>query len=283
VSISEEYKMLLKADFESAVRNGLFVSGPGTFRSSQLFSVWLRDDCKMSNDLGDEEMLYGVMLSIRGFRPELSEPDFLSARRLTVSYAAGLRERWRQAHLDEVQRSSDERERALLDLKDRWLMTFKKGEKQDMLTGVYEVQLANARKVIGSGGNFQPELLMWRGHSLTGTIFQGPDPMTQAIALIQQSRPQGYSFAAEGWRGRISEMKEDHKWGDLAKSPDKVESFVQVCGENGGPSLNRTFAIDRSKSVLVPDPPGGRSRMPKFWGAVGGSPQTDPTANGAYS
>jgi hypothetical protein len=267
------------SDLAAVVRLGLFVNQNGAFRSSPRFSECLLANCKMRSDLGDEEGLYAVTLSLRDFSPELNKSDFILGRRLTTRYLTGLRERWREHHKDEVPRSAEERRKAVEELRGRWVSGIRPEQEQDMLTQLYEMQLRNAKEIIGKGGNFQPELLMYRGQDLAVALIHGEDPMSQAIAGITKSGPEGYSFAAEAWRGK---PKEGHKWGDIAKSESKVEAFVQVCAENRGPCLLRSFTIDRTRATLIPDAEGSRSRMPRVW-TTGASPkQTENAPYGPY-
>lgn len=256
-----------RLDFDSARRNGFFTVGDKNVRFNPDFAKCMGTRWKMRSDMGDEEVLYLVMLSMRDFTPNLAEPDFLVARRVIFPRAKALRTVWREKHPQEEAETAPEREKRLAPLREQWAAGFKAGQKQDMLTLVYEMQLKNARGIIASGKNFQPELLMWRERFLSGTIFQGPDPMTQAIAIIQQAQPEGYSFAGEVWGARLPEGKSmrDHKWGDIAKLESKTEGFFQVCAENGGPFLSRMFAIERAMATLVEVLSPGESRMPKYW------------------
>ena len=256
-----------KFDFDSARRNGFFTVEDKKVKFNPDFTKSLGANWKMRSDTGDEELLYRVMLSMKEFSPNLAEPDFLAARRVIFPRVKALQTLWKEKHPDDEAEAVLERERRLAPLRERWAASFKAGQRQDMFTLVYEMQLKNARGIIASGKNFQPELLMWRERFLAGTMFQGPDPMTQAIAIIQQAQPQGYSFAGEAWRGPLPEGKSmrDHKWGDIAKLESKTESFIQVCAENGGPYLSRIFGIDREKAILVEEFSPGESRTPRLW------------------
>lgn len=94
-----------------------------------------------------------------------------------------------------------------------------------MLTLIYEEQLDNARQIIADDKTFQPEILIWRGRYVTDTIFECPDPMTQAIALINQTRPDGYSFPGEAWKAQLSKSAKVEKWGDITTLESKTEAF----------------------------------------------------------
>ena len=271
-------------DDTSVLRNGLFIREGGTTRTNPAFAKFLDVNCKMYNDLGDDELLYGIMLSIKEVSLELAESDFLAVRRAIWRYGVDLREGWKRNHPNEVPRTGESRQRDLIRLTSQWAEREKAGKNQDVLTGVYETQLETARKVIAQGHNFQPELLMYRGRNVYVSFIQGPDPMTQAIAAIKQAQPEGYSFAAETWGAKLPEGKErDHRWGDIAKLDSKTEGFMQVCVENGGPHLQRDFMIDRAKAELVENPPGAVCRMPGFWRLTVLLQRPDSTAGYAYA
>jgi len=214
---AESRKEKINRDLGFAARNGfLVVKDNGDVRFTPEFAQVLEENCKIDSDIEDEELLYRIMISIREFRPELPEPDFLAVRRLVIRYALFMRDKWKKRHPDKKE-ELEEFERTLTDLRTRWTTGFKPGQKQDMLTSIYELQLENAKKMIAEGKNFQPELLMWQGTYLTGTTFEGPDPMTQATALINQTQPEGYSFAAEAWKSPPGSLGNVEKWGDVAK------------------------------------------------------------------
>ena len=274
-----------KLDLDSARRSGFFVMEGKNLGFGPGFARCLESRCKMRSGMGDEELLYRVMLSMRDFAPHLTEPDFLAARRVVLRKARVVRSIWEESHPKEEQEPVQKREERLAPLREQWATGFETGHGQDMLTLVYEMQLKNARKIIASGGNFQPELLMWRDRFLAGTMFQGPDPMTQAIALIQQAQPEGYSFAGEAWVGRLPEERSlrNHKWGDIAKLESKTEGFIQGCAENWGPLLSRTFAIDREKAVLVEGPNPGESRLPGYWRVDDVPPKWASNPTGPYA
>jgi len=283
----DEHKELLALharDDGSALRNGFFIPEGGTTRTNPAFAKFLDANCKVRSDLGDDEVLYGIMLSIKELSPDLTESDFLAVRRAIWRYALDIREGWRRNHPNEVPRTAESRQGDVIRLRSQWAEREKAGKNQDVLTGIYETQFENARKVIAEGHNFQPELLMYRGRNVYVSFIQGPDPMTQAIAAIKQAQPEGYSFAGETWGAKLPEGKERyHKWGDIAKLDSKTEGFVQVCVENGGPYLQRDFTIDRAVARLVENPPGAVSRMPKFWKVTVPLQRPDPTAGYAYA
>jgi len=269
------------ADIDCAKRTGFLVLEGPNLMFPPGFLRMLNIFCKIDRNLSDEELLYRMMIAVREFSPDLPDPDFLAVRRVMVQKAARVRERWRNTHPDEKKETMEEHERTLSELRKRWAGGFKEGQKQDLLTYIHEEQLNNARKVVADDKNFFPELVMWWGRGVTVDLVGPPDPMTQAIAMVKQAKPEGYSFASESWQAKLDKKYE--KWGDIAKIESKTEGFMQVSAENNGPVLNRTFLIDRVAKVLILDSVSNLSRMPKFWGVADRAPPRDATASGAYA
>lgn len=279
----EESRKRLRLDMESAIRNGMwFHDDAGKARRSPRFREILNVRFDMKADPDDEELLYRGMLSIREFSPDLSEEDFLAARRVITVYSYGVRDAWRKYNPNRPAEPAFDREARVVELRKQWVSGLRPGQNQDMLTLLFERQIQNAREIIGRGNNFMPELLMYKGRNLVASLVPPPDPMTTAITMIRDNQPEGYSFAAEAWRAPLT--KDYKKWGDLEKSESKVESFLQICAENGGPYLYRTFAIDRVGKVLVRDAHTGQSRMPRSWWLGSQKPpKADRTPSGPYA
>src|SRR2546425_532318 len=69
----EERKELLalqRLDHSSALRNGFFTIEGGNFRINPTLVKSLGENCKIRKDLGDDELLYGIMLSMKEFSPD---------------------------------------------------------------------------------------------------------------------------------------------------------------------------------------------------------------------
>ncbi|MDG6982972.1 MAG: hypothetical protein JRN28_00205 [Nitrososphaerota archaeon] len=272
-----------RLDFRPALRHGFFVQEAGKLRLAFGFTKILDTRCKVHRNMQDEELIYGIMTSIHEFSPGLPEPEFLAMRRVVWRYALTALEKWKNTPSGEPKAPQVEIEKKVEEAKSKWVSGLKDAKTRDMLTLIYDMQLDNARKVIGEGANFQPELLMWKGRELAVNLIQGPDPMTQAIAIINQARPEGYSFAAETWRSPMGGQFRYEKWGDIAKLEGKTEGFHQVCAENFGPFLTRQFKIDRTDKLLVLEGRGGRSRMPLIWELEASRVPSDTNAGGAYA
>ena len=270
-------------DLGHALRGGFYVQEAGKVRVAFGFAKVLNAHCRLHGNLQGEELLYLVMTAIREFAPDLRETDFLAVRRVVWRRVLSRLDAWKSSHPQEPKDPSESRAMRVAEARKTWIDGVKDGTKRDMLTLVFDMQLDNARKVISQGANFQPELLMWKGRELAVTFIQGPDPMTQAIAMVLQARPEGYSFAAEAWQAPKGVPFKYEKWGDIEKLEGKTEGFNQICAENNGPYLVRQFGIDRTNKVLVVQGFGGQSRMPPMWELEGAKPPDESNAGGAYA
>lgn len=251
-----------RAAFDLAIDHHYFFLDNGKLRATQDFLDYFRRNWRLDSPMLNEEILYRVMAMIRELSPDLNEPGFFSVRRVVWKFAWGEHEGWWQSH-PRTPRPLAKSLEELTRLKTLWNAGLKLDGNKDMLTLTADKQLENANEIIAKGKNFLSELLMWKQRTLAVTMFGPPDPMTQAIAAVKQSKPDGYSFGAEAWKAPIP--NDYKKWGDLEKVDSKVEMFMQVCAENDDPYLIRTFAIDREKAILIRDFDAGQSRMPRWW------------------
>jgi len=121
----------------------------------------------------------------------------------------------------------------------------------NLLLELVNKQMEHITKIIGSGSEWQPELLMVKGEAVAVLVFSDiPIPMDTAAFIVKLLRPDAYCFAAEGWA--TTPEPGPYRRGDIEKSEAKFEVLMQVWCVNGGQQNFRIFTIDRVNNKLDP-------------------------------
>jgi hypothetical protein len=121
----------------------------------------------------------------------------------------------------------------------------------NLLLELVNKQMEHITKIIGSGSEWQPELLMVKREAVAVLVFSDiPMLMDTAAFIVRLLRPDAYCFAAEGWA--TTPEPGPYRRGDIEKSEAKFEILMQVWCVNGGQQNFRIFTIDRVNNKLDP-------------------------------